>query len=502
MMATTRVVDVEQAVAAIPDGATVATDGFTMMGVAEAIFAGIADSYRGSGHPRDLTLLHASGQSDYRAGFEHFALDGLVRRVIGSHWGLMPRMAALLGRDGAEAICLPQGQICGLLRASAAGRPGVLSTVGLGTFVDPRQGGGKVNDRARRDAPDFVELVHIGGRELLLYRSIRIDVAIIRATTADLAGNCSLREEAVTLDSLALAQAAHNCGGLVICQVKSVLPAGTLAPRQVAVPGCLVDMVVPAPDPARQHRQTSRFAFDVRYLSAPADRPAAGPEPAADGADPVDPRRERIGRRAARFLRDGDVVNLGTGIPGDTIGAEMARTARAEAVTVTVESGVYGGVPAGGDDFGVARWPSAIIAHPDQFDFYDGGGLDATFVGAGQVDRAGNVNVSLLGGRIIGCGGFIDIVQSARRVHFCFTFEGRHPKFVERVDQVTFNADRALRAGQEVYYITDRAVFRLAGTGLELIEVADGVDARRDVIDRLPFPVQLAPPGAAEPSPG
>ena len=490
-----RVVSAQQAVEAITDGATVATDGFTMMGVAEAIFAAIEERFVETGHPCDLVVVHASGQSNRRGGFEHFAHKGLVRRVVGSHWGLMPRMSGFLGQDLAEAVCLPQGQISTLLRAIAGGRPGNLSAIGRGSFVDPRHGGGKINASARAKAPDYVELMTIDGEDYLFYKAFPLDVGIIRATSVDEDGNCSQEEEAVILDALAIAQAAHNSGGIVICQAKQLVPRGTIPPKQVAVPGCLIDLVVVASNPDDQHRQTDAVAFDPTYLSPPVLR--------MDGMDAepwpplplhADARRVSIGRRAIGFLHDGDVVNIGTGIPGDTVARALVESGWIDKVTLTVESGVYGGIPLGGVDFGIAAHPSAIIGHSAQFDFYNGGGIDMTFMGAGQVDALGNVNVSLLGNRVIGCGGFIDIVQSARRVCFCFLFEAGVPKFVPRVDHLTFSAAEALGSGKEVYYVTERAVFRLEPGGLVLIEIAAGVDLHAEVLDRLPFPVRVAEP--------
>ncbi len=483
-----RFVGLAEAVAAIPDGATVATDGFTMMGVAEALFASIEETFLRTGHPRGLVVVHASGQSNRSLGFEHFARGGLVRRIVGSHWGLMPRMSAFLGRDDAEAVCLPQGQIANLYRAIAAGRPGTLTSIGLGTFVDPRLQGGKINRSAREHAPDYVELVRLGDREYLLYRSFPIQVGIIRATTVDEDGNCSQEEEAVTLDALAIAQAARSSGGIVICQAKRRAPHGSIPPKQVAVPACLVDLVVMAPDPDRQHRQTDAAAFDPVYLSARASTEEDAPAPM-----PAYSRRLAIGRRAVRFLRRGDVVNIGTGIPGDTVGPALDEAGLSGDVTLTVESGVYGGVPAGGIDFGIAAHPDAIIAHASQFDFYDGGGLDTTFMGAGEIDRAGNVNVSLLGDRVIGCGGFIDITQTAKQVVFCFSFEGKHPKFVPEVGHLTFSAERALAAGQRVRYVSEQAVLRLEAGGLVLEEVAPGVRPET-LLAGIPFPVRLGQP--------
>jgi propionate CoA-transferase len=485
-----KLASVTDAVAAIPDGATVAVDGFTLMGVAEALYEGIEESFSKTGHPRDLVIVHAAGQSNRKIGFEHFAVEGLAKRIVGSHWGLMPRMSAFLGQGLAEAVCLPQGQLSTLYRSIAAGRPGNLTHIGLGTFVDPRIEGGKVNQPARDHAPDYVALEKVDGHEFMRYRSFKIDVGIFRASSVDQDGNCSHQDEAVMLDSLAIAQAAHNSGGRVICQAKRLVPRGTIPPRQVTVPACLVDLVVEAPEPERQHRQTDGTFFDPVYISS-----ASGTElPRAPYST-----RLAIGRRAIRFLHRGDVVNIGTGIPGDSVGPALAEAGLSNAITLTVESGVYGGVPAGGVDFGITAHPTAIIPHPNQFDFYNGGGLDATFMGAGQIDQRGNVNVSRLGGRVIGAGGFIDITQSARLVCFCFTLEGRNQKFVREVDHLTFSADQAVKNGQRVLYVTEKAVFGLTATGLELIEIAPGLDPQKDVLNLIPFPVQVRKPLAPMP---
>ena len=460
------------------------------MGVAEALYEGIEASFRQTGHPRDLVIVHAAGQSNRKVGFEHFAVEGLAKRIVGSHWGLMPRMSAFLGQGLAEAVCLPQGQLSTLYRSIAAGRPGNLSRIGLGTFVDPRIEGGKVNQPARDHAPDYVAIERIDGQELMFYRSFKIDVGIFRASSVDQDGNCSHEDEAVTLDALAIAQAAHNANGIVICQAKKLVSRGSIPPRQVTVPGALVDLVVPAPDPERQHRQTDGTFFDPVYVSA-----ASGAElPRAPFST-----RLAIGRRAIRFLHQGDIVNIGTGIPGDSVGPALAEAGLSDAITLTVESGVYGGVPAGGVDFGITAHPTAIISHASQFDFYNGGGLDATFMGAGQIDQFGNVNVSRLGGRVIGAGGFIDITQSARLVCFCFSLEGRNEKFVQQVDHLTFSADQARKNKQTVLYVTERAVFKLADSGLELLEIAPGLEPDA-LLKQLPFRVQVRPPVARMPA--
>lgn len=473
-----------EAVGQITDGLTVATDGFTLLGVAEEVFAALESRFLETGTPLGLTLVAASGQSGNALGFDHFAHEGFVARVVGSHWGLQPKMSRFLQREGAQAICLPQGQISALYRATAAGRPGNLTTVGIGTFVDPEMDGGRINESARQ-APDYVTSMDIDGRRHLLYRSFPIHVGIIRVTAVDDDGNCSLIEEAVTLDQLAIAQAARASGGIVIVQAKYRVARGAIRPRDVAIPARFVDYAVVTSDADTYHRQSLGFGFDERLITAGrlTDR--------FDGASPPADRLA-VGRRAVRDLVGGEIINIGIGLPGDVIGAALSEAGLADRVTVTVESGIHGGSPLGGTDFGAALYPEAIIAHSSQFDFYHGGGLDATYMGVGQVDRQGNVNVSLLGDRVIGCGGFIDITQSTRRVYFCFVLGGRHPKFVDRVAHLTFNGAEAMARGQEVWFVTERAVFRLIPDGLELVEVATGCDIERDVLSLIPFPVRVA----------
>ena len=469
----------EEVASLIPNGATVAADGFTMMSVADEIYAHIEQSFLEKGTPNNLTFVHAAGQSNRVDGLARLAHPKLLKRVVGPHWGLNPPMANLLGEDEVEAICLPQGQISTLYRTIAAGRPGQLSTVGLGTFVDPRLDGGRINDSARAaTAPDeYVELVERDGKEYLFYKSFPIDVAIIRGTKIDPDGNMSQEDDVTILDSLAIAQSVHNNGGIVIAQVKQIVERGDIPARLVNVPGVLVDYVMVTSDPAKYHKQTnSAVEVNMDLITGY----ASSEELAKSILDhEVEPVRVRIGERGAKLVRDGDIINLGTGLPGDSIGRALAVSGKLAKVTLTVESGTYGGVPLGGVDFGCAIHPAAIISHPQQFDFYNGGGVDITYMGVGQVDGKGNINVSAFGGKAIGCGGFMDIVDGAKRICFLMIADSKHPKWVDEVDQLTFYGAAALDKGQEVYLASEHYMVQLTTEGWKILELDDNDAARQ-----------------------
>lgn len=451
----------------------------------------LGDRFDDTGAPSGLSLWHASGVGDREStGLSLIAREGMLHRVVGGHWGMAPRLASLATEGRVEAYNFPQGAISQLMREIAGGRPGLVTPIGIGTFVDPRLEGGRLNARTTED---IVQLVEFGGLEYLFYPSFKIDVAFIRATTADELGNLSFGEEAAFLEALSIAQATRASGGTVIAQVKYLAEAGTLHPHTVKVPGVVVDKIVREP----HQKQTCRRQYDPA-LSGALRTPSASLPRMEFGA------RKIIARRAAMEIAPGSVVNLGVGIP-DGVASVAAEEGRLGELTFAIEQGHVGGVPASGIEFGAAANAYATVDQPYQFDFFGGGGLDVAFLGMAEADALGNVNVSRFGDNLAGCGGFVDITQGTPHVIFCGTFtagglaveagggemkilqEGRNPKFVEKVEQVTFGGKRALEQGQQVLYITERAVFRLAEGGLELIEVAPGVDVERDVLNLMSF---------------
>lgn len=499
-MSIRKVVTADEAVALVQDEDVVASSGYGGNGTPEALFEALEKRFVENAAPRGLTLIWAGGQGDGRSrGLNHFGHEGLLKRTIGGHYGLIPSIERLALEDKIEAYNIPEGVLTHLYRDIAAGKPGTLSRVGIGTFVDPRIEGGKVNKAAK---DDIVELSELGGEEVLFFKAFPINVALIRGTTADPEGNVTMEKEALRLETLALAMAARNSGGIVLCQVERIAEGGSLEARRVRVPGVLVDAVVVA-EP-EQHMQTYRTDYNPGLsgeLRVPIDTiPSL----------PLDEKKV-IARRAALELLPNSIINLGLGLP-DSVGVVAAEERVQDLVTLTVDPGIIGGVPLGGEDFGAALNFDAAIDHPYEFDFIDGGGLDMACLGFAECDGAGNINASRFGKRLSGCGGFINISQNSKKVVFVGTFtsggfkaevkdgamvihqEGKFRKFVDAVGQITFSGAVAAKQDQDVLYVTERCVFRLTPDGLALAEVAPGVDAERDILRQLPFaPVGDAP---------
>jgi propionate CoA-transferase len=496
-MTSVPIISAAEAAALVRDEDILVVGGNGGTGVPEAILESLEKRFVGTRAPRNLTLFHVTGIGAVtEKGLCRLAHAGMIRRVIGGNYGLQLPFMRLI-RDGSlEAYNFPQGVLSQLCRAMAAGQPGVVTHVGLGTYMDPRIEGGRMNARTTEN---LVEVVELAGREWLFYRAPTPTVAIIRGTTADEDGYVTMEHEGTTREDLSIAQAVHNAGGIVICQVKRMARRGSLHPQMVKIPGFLVDYLVVEP----QQQQTYGTVFDPsRCGEMPMPISALVPDELSI--------RRVIARRAALELRAGDVVNLGVGISA-MIPNVAAEEGIEDLITLTVESGVIGGVPGYAREFGTAYNPRAIIDQTYQFDFYDGGGLTCAFLSFAEVDAKGNVNVTRFGDRADGAGGFINISQNARRLVFNGTLtgggleatvensglsirqEGKFKKFVNRIEQVSFDAPGALRRGHEIRFVSDRAVFRVEKEGLVLAEIAPGVRLREDVLDQVEFAVHVDP---------
>lgn len=487
----------------IRDGSTVCTVAMTLISSSESILKAIESKFLETGHPNSLTYLHSCGQSNREGGMQHFAHEKLLKRIVGGHWGLSPRLMEMIAGNKVEAYNMPQGQMANLFHSMALREPGKISKIGLGTYMDPRIEGGKMNAKTKA-LEDLIDIVELDGEEYIRYKHIPIDTLIIRGTYADEVGNISTEHEAMLLEILPAVMATKRFGGKVICQVKQVLKKGSIDPKHVTVPGVMVDAVVVCENPLEDHKQTSSWYYDPSYSGQ-----AVAQESADLDAVPFSIRKV-IGRRAVMTLEPDVVINVGTGIPNDVIGGIIAEENISDDILITVESGIYGGIPAGGLDFGISKNALALIPHDRQFEYYTGAGIDYTFMGAGEMDSLGNVNATKMGDKAPGAGGFIDITSTAKNVVFCSTFtgggldvsfdgngavirkEGKFKKLVSKVQQISYNGKLAVERGQQMYFVTERAVFRLVKDGPLLIEIAKGLDLQRDILDQMEFKPMIA----------
>jgi len=493
-MAKVSIITAQEAASMVSDNMMVTASGFVASDMPEALTKALEARFLETGSPKNLTLFYAAAQGNRDgSGADHFAHEGMTKRVIGGHWNMVPNLGKLVLENKIEGYNLPQGTLSQLYRDIAGHRIGTITHVGLNTFADPRIEGGKLNSIS---TDDLVEVVNILGEEKLLYKAFPIDIGFIRGTYADENGNITMEHEVASLEATSIAQAVKNSGGKVIVQVEKVVENGCLDPKLVKVPGIYVDAVVVCEDP-KDHEQCVGCEYDG---SMTGDFRV----PLSSLQYPKLSAKKVIGRRAAMELKENSVVNLGIGIP-EYISMVANEEGIGDYMTLTVEAGPIGGVPQGGPKFGGSVNAEAILDQPYQFDFYDGGGVDYAFLGLAQADQDGNINVSKFGPRIAGCGGFVNITQNAKRVFFCGTFtaggfkshvedgklvvdqEGKERKLIDTVEQITFSGAYANKTGQPVKYITEQAVFELRSDGVYFIEVAPGIDVQSQVIDLMGF---------------
>jgi propionate CoA-transferase len=499
-----KVISAEEAAALVPDGATICSPIMGMAGWSEEVGRAIGKRYLDKGHPKGLTLVCGSAMGNHRGnGPEVLGHEGLITNYIGAHVHGSPSIRNLIKDNKMTAYCFPQGVILHLYREIAAKRPGILTKVGLGTFVDPRVEGGKMNELTRTQGPDMNKVVNFEGDEYLWFKTFPINVGLIRGTTADENGNISIEKEGPVLESLEVAAAVKNSGGIVIAQVEYLAKAGTLNPKHVRVPGVFVDHIVITTNPQEFHPQSEGVYYQPAF---------SGEIRMPLGALPKLPFDERlfILRRAAMELPPNAVINLGIGTP-DRMATVAAHEGVSDMMTLTTEAGGVGGVPAGWPNFGMSYNADAFVAHPSMFDWYDGGGVDRAFLGMGEVDKHGNVNVSKFGGLPIGCGGFINITAASKGVVYCGTFttgglevtaedgkliivkEGSKKKFIDHVEQITFSGEYAAKNNKPIMFVTERAVFRLLNGEVTLTEIAPGIDVEKDILPHMEFKPAIAP---------
>ncbi|WP_315118628.1 CoA-transferase [uncultured Clostridium sp.] len=490
-----KIISSKAAIDLIKDNQTLAIGGFVGFTIPEELLVSLKEKYLSEEKPNNLSIFYCAGIGDGKErGLNHLAYEGLIGKLYCGHIGLAPKLGALVSKNLFPTYTVPQGVTVHLLRAIAGKKPGVLTHIGLKTFADPRIEGCCANELAKKES--IVDLISIGGKDYLLYKSFPIDVCFIKATTSDTHGNLTFENEAVFADQLSMAEATKNSGGIVIAQVERVTEYGTLDPHRVRVHSHLVDyVVVGKPENCPQSFLYPNF---VPEWTGQIKRPL-------DSLEAMDLNERKVcGRRSVLEIKKNMLVNLGIGVP-ESVAAVAGEEGVSSEFTLTIESGVMGGVPASGLGIGATYNPEAIHEQGFIFDLYDGGGIDVACLGAAEIDKKGNVNVSKFGGRVVGPGGFVNISQSTKKVIFCGTFtakgletnikdgkleilqEGKSKKFKDEVEQITFSAEYANESGQNVLYVTERAVFKLTDKGLMLIEIAPGIDLEKDILANMEF---------------
>jgi propionate CoA-transferase len=493
-----KVISAEQAAKLVESGQSIVVSGSGGgHAIPESVLVEIEKRFLAEGTPKDLCLIHVVGLGDRaQKGAARFCHEGMLKRSITSALIDSPVLIDLALADKIESYTLPQGVLSQLMRDMAGGRPGLITKTGLHTFVDPRQQGGRQSPSAKED---LVELMHIDGQEWLRYKPFPIDIAFLRGTTADEDGNVTMEQEAILGEMLSTAQAARRNGGIVVVQVKRLAQRGMLPPKQVKIPGILVDYVVVDPT------QSQTYATDYSPSYAGELKiPTGGVKPLPFGP------RKIIARRAAMEFFPGAICNLGAGI-STGISAVAAEEGVLDKIVLTNEQGFIGGAPLTGVDSGAAQNYAAAVDQPYQFDFYDGGGIDLAFLSFVEVDPKGNINITRFGKTIVGIGGYINISQNAKKVIFNGTFtagglevecangelrivqEGKHNKFIERIEQISYNAAFAEKEGRTAIFVTERAVLQAVDGALEVIEIAPGIDLERDVLGRMAFRPRVSP---------
>ncbi len=496
-------VSAHEAVACIPDGAFIGVNAFLTLANPQQLLGALGDRFVETGHPGELTMFCETGFGDWQEGSdcERIITSGGVKAVVLSHYATMPGTAKMVLENRIAGYNLPFGAMSHMVRDACSSMPHYITRSGLNLFVDPLYGGSKLNEKATED---WVTDIFIDGRRYLKYKLPRFDVALIKGSSCDRFGNITMEHESCTLDALSLAMATKRNGGKVIVQVRGFVE--KRRPWECIIPASFVDYIVLCPE---QQPILGVEGYEPAYGG---DRFMTADEITefvlSHGPSKTDAARTTVAKRAVKELRPGMFVNLGIGVP-EGVALEAAKQHLLNSITLTVEDGAIGGMPASGKAFGSAVGAHCIINAAQMFDFYDGGGLDICYIGALEVDRAGNVNGHISPNKLAGIGGFADITQNAKKVVFCLTFnsgglqaenrygqvkilqEGSIQKFVEQVGAISFSAKNARESGQEVLYVTERCLFRLTEEGLTLTEVYPGVDLQRDILNRLPFPVAL-----------